>query len=414
MIYSSPEPSLLSSVQAPDLKHEISEAHLTQWWKNLETGKQISTVDKRTLYILDRGCPNSHDGPDILGASILIDTHLFHGDVEFHINERSWFHHGHHQDPRYDQVILHVVVKVGNRRAVTRLDRPILSVRISPRQVTITPEIKCQLTNVCDEKTILRFLRPLARIRWLRKVLLMRDTIRETDNIQDAFYIQSFRSLGFKGNAQQFECLARNVPLHTFSDIKEQEEVISILLGVSGFLHSPPGQQDNEKMTYYRLWKDLSRQNRIKQFFPVEVWKKKGIRPNAYPERRIGYGSNIITALLKGWHPWDKCLKETFEDIEGVLFETVPKKGWMVEWLGNVVLPFQEAWDEVHQSGGDENRFIQWFHLDLGYSYSQIVRQFGSYFQRKNKTSFGLQQGMLSLLERYCAIDLCQLCPLRR
>jgi len=371
-------------------------------------------MDNQTLYMLDHGSPNTYDGPDILGASFLIGTQFIQGDVEFHVHERDWFSHGHHKDSRYDHVVLHVVVKSGNEGAITSSNSPIWSVKISPDQFLISRERRCQLSEQNDEKTILRFLQPLARIRWLKKVLQMRDIIRETENIQDAFYIKSFRSLGLKGNEHLFELLARSVPLHTFSKLKRREKILIILLGAAGFLNSEPKQQDKGESDKYQLWKYLSQKHKIEQLFPQEAWRKKGIRPNAFPERRIQFGADIVMALVSGWQPWDSSFKETLDNIHHFFPGFHPAKGWRVEWLGNVVLPFQEAWNEYHFSGSQENKFLYWFDLNIGYSYGQITDLFGSFFKHKHRSNFGIQQGLLSLHERYCNIDLCQLCPLRR
>lgn len=414
VMFSNPAVSSLFSVRSHCLTNYAKESNLVRWWRTLKQGGQLSTSDGRTVYLLEHGLPNIHDGPDISGVSLLIGSRLIRGDVEFHIHESDWFYHHHHEDPRYDDVILHVVAKCGNRRAVTSSGKQIDLVEISSDCFGFKREaMLCQLTRRCDETTILRFLQPLARIRWIRKVSRVRATIRETKDVQEAFYIQSFRSLGLKGNEQLFESLAKSIPFTLLSKLRNLDEILAMFLGAAGFLNSG-FKIDAELSHYHHLWNDLSHQFKLEKTFPPKAWKRRGIRPKAFPERRMRLGAGIVWALLEGWQPWERSLEETLVDLNHIFTHTLPKKGWCIEWLGNVILPFQEAWDEFCLSGGSDERFLQWFILDLGYSYGQFSQQFSPYLKPKHLSNFGIQQGLLALLERYCELDLCRLCPLRR
>jgi len=52
---------------------------------------------------------NNSDGPDFKRAAIEIDGLTWHGDIEIHTQSEHWNSHGHHNDPNFDAVILHVV-----------------------------------------------------------------------------------------------------------------------------------------------------------------------------------------------------------------------------------------------------------------------------------------------------------------
>lgn len=68
--------------------------------------------------VSDPGLPNPGDGPDFTGAKVLMDDHIaLHGDIEIHVNEGDWYRHGHHDDKRYNSVILHVVLHGSGKRA---------------------------------------------------------------------------------------------------------------------------------------------------------------------------------------------------------------------------------------------------------------------------------------------------------
>ena len=49
-------------------------------------------------------------GPDFKDAVISVDGVDLVCDVEIHLHARDWVYHGHHEDPNFDKVGLHVVL----------------------------------------------------------------------------------------------------------------------------------------------------------------------------------------------------------------------------------------------------------------------------------------------------------------
>ncbi|MEE9166761.1 MAG: DUF2851 family protein [Candidatus Neomarinimicrobiota bacterium] len=390
-----------------------SESELIRWWLSLEQGSRISASDGEDVYLFEQGHRNVHDGPDFLNAQFLLDGKTLKGDIEFHVRERDWFSHHHDRDPRYNNVVLHIVVKPGSKRTVTRSGKSVTLVPVRPGNVFSRQEKFCQLTGECDEEKSTRKLRRLAKIRWMRKVSRIRNSIRETGDAREAFYVESFRSLGLKGNENAFERLSRSVPLSTFLNLAEPGEVLAVLLGTSGLLDFAPTDKDFGNGDYRRLWRSLSRTLLVKEVIASDDWRRKGIRPNAFPERRLGWGARLAWSLVSGWEPWRDKAEETLSRLDTVLDEKSGGKGWQGEWLGNVIIPFREAWDEFSKGRGNSKRYEIWFGLDLGYTYGRLSRQFSPHLRQRQLTSFGVQQGLLALSERYCEMDLCGACPLR-
>ncbi|MEO0638989.1 MAG: DUF2851 family protein, partial [Bacteroidota bacterium] len=73
----------------------------------------LQTTDGQNLHIVDPGVWNKDQGPDFLDATIHLDGITWRGHVEIHKATGDWYHHKHHQDPHYDNTILHVVYKKG-------------------------------------------------------------------------------------------------------------------------------------------------------------------------------------------------------------------------------------------------------------------------------------------------------------
>ncbi len=80
-------------------------------WRNIHFSlSDLHTTGDETVRIIHPGYHNGGDGPDYRFARIRLDGILFYGDVELHKSSSEWYHHGHHRDPRYNRVILHVVI----------------------------------------------------------------------------------------------------------------------------------------------------------------------------------------------------------------------------------------------------------------------------------------------------------------
>lgn len=67
---------------------------------------------------------DAHPRPPLLKQDIRNVTHAqrYVGDVEFHIRSSDWVVHRHHSDPRYNNVILHVVLLCDDSAPTTRQD----------------------------------------------------------------------------------------------------------------------------------------------------------------------------------------------------------------------------------------------------------------------------------------------------
>lgn len=68
------------------------------------------TKSGKRLQILSPGQHNVHRGPDYLEVAIFLDGLVIVGDVEFHKNSSDWEKHGHTNDEKYKNVILHIVI----------------------------------------------------------------------------------------------------------------------------------------------------------------------------------------------------------------------------------------------------------------------------------------------------------------
>ena len=91
------------------------EAALSTLWRRAHTlSEGLVTRDGRRWHVVYPGRPADGAGPDFRDAVFADqDGELVFGDVEIHLDQRDWRTHGHHLDPSYDGVVLHVVLNPG-------------------------------------------------------------------------------------------------------------------------------------------------------------------------------------------------------------------------------------------------------------------------------------------------------------
>ena len=126
--------------EGSQFKWHAQENDLVKWWlQQAERLNNLRTVDGERLIILDSGQRNDGPGPDIFRSRILLDDFEMSGDVEMHINAGDWFVHGHHNDERYHDVILHVIQKgeLGPEIPTLKVERKYLGIGkcLSNRQI---------------------------------------------------------------------------------------------------------------------------------------------------------------------------------------------------------------------------------------------------------------------------------------
>ncbi len=61
------------------------------------------------VQILSPGTWSPLEGPDFQNALVVVNGTRIRGDIEIHRTLQEWFHHGHHLDNRYTNVVLHIL-----------------------------------------------------------------------------------------------------------------------------------------------------------------------------------------------------------------------------------------------------------------------------------------------------------------
>lgn len=276
----------------------------------------LRTTENQAVHVLDVGRLNTDSGPDFRNAVIRIGRVTYTGDVEIHRTVAEWRHHQHFNDPRYNKVILHVVLERGSNPAPTLVPSgrnvPVLvleqflsesirslwqktilddrawqrnRIRCSDQNQSVAPELlEVWIRHLAVERLELKLRRFDERLRELAQVHLFavhdhrdrRGRWRVQGNPDDIppphgeltlknlvnrefwdqlLYEGVMECLGYSKNQEPFLRLARAVTLQEVrvQQIEDNEEALqALLLGAAGLLPKLKSVRDKESRLFVR------------------------------------------------------------------------------------------------------------------------------------------------------------------
>ena len=155
--------------------HEDNVAH--RWWA-LPAGCMLPLSNGDAYQLLFAGHPGSSAGPDVRDAILCTRSTGMRvvGDVEFHVRTSDWNIHNHQKDPRYNNVILHVVLLCDDPLPTVRQDGTIIPV-CSLADLPLPPSVPL-IANTTREKwpchTVMQQLTEEERLALFKRAGLLR------------------------------------------------------------------------------------------------------------------------------------------------------------------------------------------------------------------------------------------------
>ena len=286
----------------------------------------LKTTSGKDLRIINYGQINPDSGPDIFNATIQIDSQVWVGNVEFHIDASDWYAHKHNTDKAYDNVILHVVWRYN--ADISRLDGSIidtleickfidLSIVDSYKSLISSKSwINCEKDfSKIDDFVLYNWLDRLYIERLEKKSELIYELLnRYNNNWEQVLFVLLFKSFGLKVNADAFESIAHSIEFNIIRKTRfSRLDLEALCLGQSNLLD----QEISD--TYFLELKE--RYHYLKHKFkldssgvlPLKFFR---LRPSNFPTIRIAQ----ITGL---YHSTDKLFNnlvaiESMDDIYDV------------------------------------------------------------------------------------------------
>lgn len=317
------------------LQEKINEEIVRCLWFGLHFDlDQLRTVDGRRLEPLSPGWWSVEPGPDFRRAEILMEeSGRVIGDVEIHIRASDWVHHGHAQNPAYDNVVLHVVLwnDLAEAEVHTHEGRGVPQLALFDYVKDDMPELLEALTpsgeeaqagptgRYCTEhrdRLDIEWLHFLLGIAGDERVLAKADRLGklfERTDREQVLYEAVMDALGYKNNRLAFQQLARLVPVKLLrevlpvnADLAERTlSLQAVLYGAAGLLPGPDERAELDEASSTECERVLGRWQALSPALTDEPmgpehWRFGGTRPWNYPTRRIAGVARLYAALAGG------------------------------------------------------------------------------------------------------------------
>ncbi|MEM1117815.1 MAG: DUF2851 family protein [Bacteroidota bacterium] len=304
------EPSPLSRVSEPLVAEpaavlaRVPEAAIQDAWvRGLFDASALRTTDGEAVDVLAHGALNRDSGPDVSGTHLRIGRLTWAGDVEIHRTSSEWEAHGHHRDPAYNRVVLHVVLSADRRTGTLRrhdgsplpelvllphLDRSLRSLlRDFYREPREAPHCGSRLGDV-PRATLDAWVRSLGIERLRQRAAALGAAYGRRPDLDRLVTGRVFRALGYAPNADAFEELARRLPLAAARRL-DGADVHALLVGLAGLLvEYSLFEADGLRTRYEALSAPLGLTSMSR-----ESWRRGG-RPANAPRRRLAQAAALL------------------------------------------------------------------------------------------------------------------------
>lgn len=284
--------------------------HYTWKHRMLPLG-ELKTTDGRSVEIIDPGLHNRNAGPDFFNAKIRIDGTMWVGNVELHQKSSDWYAHNHHQDKRYDNIVLHVVgacdtdVKDSQGRPLPQMVLQVpptvqqhydelLRADKYPPCYRIIPELSSLMKHA--------WMSALQTERLERKTQDIRRRAELKDGSwEDAYFVTLARNFGFGINGEAFEQWALHLPLQCVGKHRDDLfQIEAMFMGQAGLLDiaTVPEQYQKNALNegyFAKLRNEYMYLQHKFQMQPVNpsIWRFLRLRPQNFPHIRLSQLANL-------------------------------------------------------------------------------------------------------------------------
>ncbi|MDP8267995.1 MAG: DUF2851 family protein [Candidatus Tenebribacter davisii] len=427
---------------------KFTEEFLYHIWDAQHLNEKLFTQSGKQVNIKFPGRWNTDSGPDFKDAIIEVDTQTLKGDVEIDLTSYHWKSHSHHENPEFNNVLLHLVYENKNKKPYTISEN---GTRIEILEVKdqLTEDISklikhysnkpysekdrsCDLFNNMNITETEQFLKQMGMKRFEKKI--KRFTAEHFfSDFDQLFYMGFMEALGYSKNKYQMMQIASNL---TYKNLKEfynkgmtKEEFISILLCSSGIIEHIPSIICNEQKL---KWISLFQKFPQIQILDIS-WKLFRVRPINHPAVRIlqvtdiiydSLETSIFHNILKPFSfPKDNFILRDFKNKLYAYFQI--KNNYLPEryklgktridtLLINIILPLAVVYSREKKYNNLEGTVYTIYQSFSGLPsnfLTQYMEKFLNIEQKKIvKRNAINQQGLLNIYYEYCKHHLCEAC----
>ena len=305
------------------------------WRHKLLPLGELKATDGRSVEVIDPGLHNRNAGPDFFNAKVRIGGTLWVGNVELHLRSVDWYQHGHDRDPRYNNVVLHVV-SIADTDVQTEDGHylPQLVLQVPPHIKEHYEELlRCEQYPPCyriipnlSQLMVHSWMAALQTERLEQKTEAIRERVeRSNGSWEDAYFQTLARNYGFGINGDAFEQWAQTVPLSAVGKHRDDLfQVEAIFMGQAGLLDeaSIPERYRADALSegyFTRLRNEYLYLQHKFQLQPISyvVWRFLRLRPQNFPHIRLSQLANLYYERRASLSALIEC--ETVDDLRKLL-----------------------------------------------------------------------------------------------
>jgi hypothetical protein len=395
----------------------------------------LTLIDGDRLQIIHQGKFNTNQGADFTEAKIKIGNTTWAGNIELHIKSSDWNLHNHSADKNYNNIILHVVWQQDKEITVAGNSLPTLELqdRVSKLLLSRYEElmnvflfIPCaNYVHTIKEITLLSWKQRLLAERLEKKSAIILSYLEQNIfNWEETFWWLIAKNFGLKVNSEEFEKLARSLPVTILAKHKNQiHQLEALLFGQAGLLEKDY-KEDYPTMLQkeYRFY-----QKKYKLEQPVLQMFFLRMRPANFPSLRL---AQLAMLISKSTHLFSK-VKESESVSEVIeLLNVTANDYWHYHYvfdetsafkkkklgkqminniLINTIVPMLFAYGLYHNEQPYKDKAIAW--LEKISSEKNIITKGFEALKFTNKNAFD-SQAYIQLKNEYCNNKRCLECAI--
>ena len=268
--------------------------------------KDLNTSTGESITVFNPGFKNTHAGPDFYDAKLKIDSIEWAGSVEIHIYSSGWREHKHHEDPAYENVVLHVVWEENEK--IFRADGTLIpTLELKPRVaqsfllrykriIHSRHKVPCANAISLVPAVIKRSMLDRALMARLESkanhILLALD--KSNADWEETCYQVLCKNFGFKVNTEPFLQLAQSLPYKILMKQSDKlEQIEALIFGQAGFLNETIN--DSYYLLLKREYTLLGKKYDLKdKQMNKAQWRFLRLRPANFPTIRLAQLATLL------------------------------------------------------------------------------------------------------------------------
>ncbi len=408
-----------------------SEEFISYVWKYQKFQGALVSTSGQLVSVIKPGVLNTNAGPDFLQAKVRVDETEWHGSVELHVKSSDWEKHGHSADPKYKNVVLHVVWQHdANIPALAQVPTVEIAALVPEALIAQYEALQAPYQNIPCEQfngTVDSFLKSS----WLNRMLVERleekvhaiqdDYLLLQSNLNESFYRLMAKAFGQKINQHGFDVLTRALPLKILLKHTDKiPDLEALLFGVGGMLEEPQDAYQTDLANRYQHLKHKYGLANI----PEGSWNFLRLRPANFPTVRLAQFAALIHKAgdflaLPTKSPDFKSLQTLLHVKASVYWDThytfgkssaaQPKwisKGFYQHLIINVFVPF--GFYYKRRTGGASLEWVEDLLGKVAPENNAITRKMQA--AGFDNTSSLTSQALYHLNKNYCSKSKCLTC----